>query len=417
MSENVEEKDSTKGKGVLKESRNEVSLIEKLHQRSIVHFINEIDWEKGSPTPFVVEFDPTTICNLACPDCISRDLLNQGFISRKRIHELTKEMVDAGVRAVVLIGGGEPLAHPEIGWVIEYFGKNNVHIGITTNGLLIDRYIDCIAEYANWVRVSVDAATSDTFNRIRTSPSGVSMFGKVIENMTNLAKVKSGKLGYSFMIYSEGEFDKSDSAGTNKGKEKSRFIPSGLDESGFIKPDNDRPFSNVSEIYQAALLAKEIGCDYYEIKPMYNIHHFAINQREELISRTKQEIEQALSLADDSFRVFQATKLHHTLNGEENIEPKDYTRCAVAQLRTLVTPSGTYVCPYFRGRDDKNLGDARKIPFLDMWHGELRAKVIDELDPSKDCKMHCIRHDSNLILEEMIEGKEIEIIDDFDLFI
>ncbi|MFC1497421.1 radical SAM protein [Verrucomicrobiota bacterium] len=396
--------------------KSEVSLTEKLRQRSLVDYLKQINWGKGSSNPWVVEFDPTTICNLACPDCISRDLLNKGFFSRKRVRELVKEMVDAGVKAVVLIGGGEPLAHPEIGWVIEYLGQNDVHVGITTNGLLIGRYIDCIAKYANWVRVSVDAATSDTFNRIRTSPSGVSVFNKVIENMKKLAKIKSGKLGYSFMIYSEGEFDKSDSCKKNR-KEEPGLIPSGIDETGFVKPDNDRPFSNVSEIYQAALLAKEIGCDYYEVKPMYNIHHFAISQREDLISMVKEQIEQALLLEDDNFRVLQATKLKNTLSGESSVEQKDYTRCAVAQLRTLVTSNGTYICPYFRGRDDKELGNVKEMSFQDMWHGEQRRKVMDKLDPSLDCKMHCIRHDSNLILEDMIKGKEAEVVDDFDRFI
>ena len=384
-----------------RKTQGQLNLIAKLHQRSVAVRVNEIDWKRGSSAPMVVEFDPTTACNLACPDCISRDLLNQGFFGRKRIRELTREMVDAGVKAVVLIGGGEPLAHPEIGWVIEYLGESNVQIGITTNGLLIDRYIDCIAKYASWVRVSMDAATPDTFQRIRPSYSGRSEFGKAVENMKTLAKIKTGKLGYSFMIYSQGEFDKNDSEGSQ-----------------LINIDDDQKFSNVSEIYQGAVLAKEIGCDYYEVKPMYNIDHFSIIHRKELMKQAKGLIKQSLALEGDGFKVLQAAKLHHILNGESNIEPKDYTRCAVSQLRTLVTPSGTYVCPYFRGRGDKNIGNVSKDSFMDMWHGEQRAKVMDQLDPSKDCRMHCIRHNSNMFLEDMIAGKgKGETIEDFDLFI
>ena len=167
---------------------NQLSLLKKLQQKTIVKRINEIDWNTTSKAPTVVEFDPTTACNLVCPDCISRDLLNQGFFSRDRIKQLTKEIVDAGVKAVVLIGGGEPLAHPEIGWVIEYLGKNGVQIGITTNGLLIERNMDVIAKYASWVRVSMDAATSDTYKRIRPSRSGESMFDEAIRIMKNLRK-------------------------------------------------------------------------------------------------------------------------------------------------------------------------------------------------------------------------------------
>ena len=125
-------------------------------------------------------------------------------------------------------------------------------------------------------------------------------------------------------------------------------------------------FSNVSEIYQGAVLAKEIGCDYYEVKPMYNIDHFSIIHRKELMKQAKGLIKQSLALEGDGFKVLQAAKLHHILNGESNIEPKDYTRCAVSQLRTLVTPSGTYVSPYFRGRGDKNIGNVSKGTDLEV---------------------------------------------------
>ncbi len=379
-----------------KTQTHQLNLIKKLHQSSVAKRVAEIDWTVGAKAPMVVEFDPTTACNLACPDCISRDLLNQGFFSRDRIQDLTKEMVDAGVRGVILIGGGEPLAHPKIGWVIDYLGRNGVAIGLTTNGLLIDRYQEGIAQYVDWVRVSMDAATADTFQRIRPSISGKSMFGKVVENMRNLAPVKRGTLGYSFMIYSEGKFESEKDPVANR----------------------VGGFSNVSEIYQGAELARDIGCDYFEIKPMYDINHFSIVQERALMATAIEQSDQALGLADENFRVLCATKLHHILRGDGNIEHKDYRRCAVAELRTLVTPSGTYVCPYFRGRQDKNIGDLRKQSFSDMWHGEQRKEVMSKLDPSKDCRMHCIRHESNLILERMIRGEsEADVIDDYDPFI
>jgi sulfatase maturation enzyme AslB (radical SAM superfamily) len=377
-----------------------LNLKTKLQQKTVVDAIHSIDWDKGSSAPFVVELDPTTACNLACPDCISRDLLNQGYFSRERMREITEELVDAGVKAVVLIGGGEPLAHPEIGWVIKHLAENNVQIGITTNGLLIDRYMDIIAEHVSWVRVSMDSATSETYNHYRPSPSGRSMFDRAIDNMERLAKIKQGNLGYSFLILTDGTFDPENS----EAKQQS--------------PQSN--FSNVPEIYKGAVLAKTIGCDYYEIKPSYDIHHFSIEHRKELMSTARTLIDQSKSLEDSTFKVLEATKLRHVLNGEPNIEPKNYNRCAVSQLRTLVTPSGVYVCPYFRGNNDKKIGDLQKVSFKTMWHSEMRNKVMRDLDPSTDCKFHCIRHDSNIHLENAIaqnSDSDIEPINDFDLFI
>ncbi len=374
-------------------SAHQLNLKYKLHQRSIVKHLRDIDWKKGSEAPWVVEFDPTTACNLACPDCISRDLLNQKSFSKDRVRDLVREMVDAGVKAVVLIGGGEPLAHSEIGWVIEYFGKNNVKLGLTTNGLLIDKHLDVIAPYMDWTRVSMDAGTSETFRRIRPNHANKSEFDRAVKNMRALAAAKKGKLGYSFMIYSEGKFDPSN-------------------------PVPQTPFSNISEVYIAAQLAKEIGCDYFEIKPMYDINHYSIGQKQEFVEEAKTLITKALELEDGKFRILQALKLKAVLNGEPNVEPKSYTRCAVSQLRTLVTPSGVYVCPYFRGRADKKIGDVMDSSFQDMWAGKSRAGVMEKLNPSVDCRMHCIRNDSNLALEEMIKGQmPTDLVDDFDFFI
>jgi len=52
-----------------------------------------------------------------------------------------------------------------------------------------------------------------------------------------------------------------------------------------------------------------------------------------------------------------------------------------------------------------------------MWHGSQRKAVINQLNPSKDCSMHCIRHESNQTIERWIAGGFPLPGDDFDLFI
>ena len=87
----------------------ELALSNKLRQVSVVERIAEIKAGKR-PAPWVVELDPTSACNLACHGCISADLLNQGGFTRERLVSLAHEIVEAGVKAVILIGGGEPMA-------------------------------------------------------------------------------------------------------------------------------------------------------------------------------------------------------------------------------------------------------------------------------------------------------------------
>jgi MoaA/NifB/PqqE/SkfB family radical SAM enzyme len=377
-----------------------LDLRSKLEQHSVIRYLKSVDWDKSSRTPFVVELDPTSMCNLACPDCISGTLLNQDEIPSERLLALTDEMITAGVGAVILIGGGEPMMHPAIGGVIRKLGEADVKIGITTNGLYLKKYLDLTAEHASWVRVSMDAGTNDTFNRIRPSKVGKSLFSTAIKNMEAFARVKHGKLGFSFMIFNEGDF----------GFKGIPIKGGSIDHLKHIR-------TNVHEIYIAAKLARDIGCDYFEVKPMYDVNHYAIIQPTELTRIVDEQVAMAKELETDTFKVLEATKLWAALHGESNLEPKEYKRCAVTQVRTLITPSGVYVCPYFRGSEHKKIGNILHQSFDQMWHGPQRAQVIGHLDPSRDCAMHCIRHESNQTIERWLKGGFPLPCDDFDLFV
>lgn len=388
-----------------------IRVVDKLNQKPILRHLKSIDWGNTSEAPYIVEFDPTTQCNLACPDCISGALLNQDEFSNDRVIALTREMIAAGVKGVILIGGGEPMAHPRIGQVIQLLGENNVAIGITTNGLYLKKHMDVVARFANWVRVSVDAGSGRTFQRIRPSKVGDSLFDDVISNMAAYARVKPKDriLGYSFMVYSDGNYGfKGVRVKNVKAAEK-------------IAQCRQDVVTNVGEIYQAAKIAKDIGCDYIEIKPMYDVNHFSVLQTQLIADIVEEQLDKAKALESEDFQVIEAIKLRASLRGESNFEPKPYDRCAVAQLRTLITPSGVYVCPYFRGVEQKKIGEVMNASLLEMWKGERRKEIMQRLDPSKDCPMHCIRHDSNLHIEHLIkngfEVVEEDVRDDYDPFI
>ena len=177
-----------------------LSLADKLHQPDVQSRIKSIFIKKEKTGPWVIELDPTTACNLACHDCISANLLNQGGIEPQRLLKLADEFKEVGVKAVVLIGGGEPMAHKEFGKLVEAFAARDIHIGVTTNGTLIQRYLDVCADNVSWLRVSVDAGSSKVFQEFRPHASGKSQFDLVISNMKSLAKKKKGILGYSFLL-------------------------------------------------------------------------------------------------------------------------------------------------------------------------------------------------------------------------
>lgn len=371
-----------------------MNLTNKLHQKFVIDKIKEIEFQKNSKGPLIVELDTTEACDMACPGCISEEMMVAGNkLTSDRLMKLAEELKDVDVKGIVLIGGGEPLAHPAIGTFMDYLGQNDISIGITTNGSFIHKHMNTIAKYSSWTRVSMDAATNNMFSKLRPTKSGGSKFNMIVESMRELAKVKKGKLGFSFLIRTEIE---------------------GLNV-----------VSNIDEIYDAALLARDIGCDYFEVKPSYNYQgnsvHSLVQHKAEKMEQAKKEISRLTELVTDDFSIVKAITLDASLEGAQVEQTKKYTSCPATELRTLITPSGVFVCPYWRGKDQFSVGDIMNDSFQDIWASQKRAKIQQWLDPSIHCPFNCLRHDTNLevfkIIEEIKEGKKVEVVKDFDRFI
>lgn len=368
-----------------------MNIIDKLHQDFVVDKIKNTDWNKGTSGPLVVELDTTEVCNLACPGCISEDLVeNSTSFSRERLLQIGQELFEIGVKAVILIGGGEPLAHPAVGELIAYLGQHDIHVGITTNGYFIGRYLDVIGPYSSWTRVSMDAATKETFDRLRPSKDGKSKFDEIVQNMRDLAKVKKGKLGFSYLIRTEAD--------------------------GFGIE------SNIHEIYDAAVLARDIGCDYFEVKPSYSyaggVNHALVKHNPARMEEAKKEISRLNELETDQFKITKAINLEDSLNCVDQEQDKEYHFCPMGHLRTLVCPSGVYVCPYWRGKEPFRIGNARETSIEQIWNSERRKQVMEFTDPATVCNFHCLRHQSNVDVIEMIhkDKDQINCTAEFDRF-
>ena len=85
-----------------------MDLTNKFYQDLVLQRIANTDWVKGNSSPLVVELDPTAACDLACLGCISEDLTSVGNrFTDDRLLRLGEEFIECGVKAVILIGGGE----------------------------------------------------------------------------------------------------------------------------------------------------------------------------------------------------------------------------------------------------------------------------------------------------------------------
>lgn len=349
----------------------ELSFLEKLLQSSLRPQLEEYLKRRTLSGPLVVEFDPTTVCNFDCPECISIELLNNGAITLERAFELLTEFQGCGVKGIIFIGGGEPLVHSGIAGMLVHASNLGMSVGLTTNGSLIHRYKEVIAEYVNWTRISIDAATPETFAIFRPSSIKCSFF-KVLSNAANLAKSKRGKMGYSFLMIERARSD------------------------GTI-------VTNCHEILAAAMLAREIGFDYFEFKPMVDKFHHLTPFSDKAKRLMVGQLQGLQDLNSETFRIIYPKSVDHLLKSRLLDQPKDYTRCPSIELRTVVTPNGIYPCPYKRGCQKYALGKP-STKFDDLWPSEERRLRADRINPSLDCRFYCIRHEMNVFLNTLSQS-------------
>ena len=61
-----------------------------------------------------------------------------------------------------------------------------------------------------------------------------------------------------------------------------------------------------------------------------------------------------------------------SIKGVTEKQYKDYNVCPATYLRTLITPKGIFVCPYWRAKSKFMLGDVNKTSFKEVWRGKKR---------------------------------------------
>lgn len=112
----------------------------------------------------------TERCNLRCFYCMPEEGIElrdkAEFMSAEELVHIAKIFVDLGVTKIRLTGG-EPLIKKNAASIIRELGKLPVELAITTNAVVVDRFIDVFKETGiKSVNVSLDSLEEDRFNAI-----------------------------------------------------------------------------------------------------------------------------------------------------------------------------------------------------------------------------------------------------------
>lgn len=121
--------------------------------------------------PVKVGFEPTTYCNLRCPECPSglrsftRDTgLADLTLFRSAVDQLQRELV-----YLLLYFQGEPYLHPHFLEMVSYARTRNLYVATSTNGHYLSeaKARETVASGLSEVIVSVDGATQATYEAYR----------------------------------------------------------------------------------------------------------------------------------------------------------------------------------------------------------------------------------------------------------
>lgn len=112
----------------------------------------------------------TERCNLRCLYCMPAEGIplrpRSEFMSKIEIIEIAKTFVQLGVKKIRLTGG-EPLVRKDTKEIIEGLSQLPVELAITTNGILVDAFIDTFISCGlKTVNVSLDSLKKEKFNTI-----------------------------------------------------------------------------------------------------------------------------------------------------------------------------------------------------------------------------------------------------------
>ena len=101
------------------------------------------------------------------------------FMTSEEVIAIAKTFVEMGVKKIRLTGG-EPLIKKDVANVIKQLGELPVELSITTNAVLVDKFIDVFKQAGiKSINVSLDSLDESSFNQI----SRRNYFDKIKENI------------------------------------------------------------------------------------------------------------------------------------------------------------------------------------------------------------------------------------------
>ena len=355
-----------------------------MHKARLTDYVKQVkrddyEWNtlKGI-IPITMEMDITNICSHRCPLCAGHRLPNSKGeqlysvagsgeqIPTTRGIDYIRQMASAGVKSLIFTGGGEPTVHAGLETLIVEAKKQGLDIGLITHGgLLHKKDMESLVENCTWIRVSIDAATSEEYQKCH----GVNeREWKIVWNnlkelsvISRSSKNEGATIGAAFL--------------TNK--------------------------ENSYEFLQFASLAKEAHVHYVQARPYHS--SVAFNPMPVILEAKRK-------LDTDDFKVLASTQKYNLIRDDGTVEDRTYSYCHISQFASVICANEkVYVCCHHRNLDGFCIGDMRKDSFREIMKRQYRASINSSINVKKCISLCRGDYVNRLVQETLQEENETEI--------
>ncbi len=292
--------------------------------------------------PFTVSIEPTTACNLKCPECpsglraFSRPTGNlKADFFKKTIDELRRELL-----YLIFYFQGEPYINPKFLDMVKYANDNGIYTITSTNGHFLndENSKKTIESGLDRMIISVDGTTQEVYENYRKEGKleNVLMGARNIVKWKKKMNSKTPHIIFQFLV---------------------------------VRPNEHQ----IPEIYR---LAEEIGVDEVKLK---TAQVYDYENGNDLIP------------LNDKYARYRKNE-----SGKYEVKNELLNHCWKLWHACVITWDGLVVPCCFDKDATHRLGDLKKESFLELWEGKpyqnFRTQLLkgrDQIDICKNCTEGC----------------------------
>ncbi len=332
-------------------------------------------WKRGDWfAPLHMEISLTNVCNQHCTFCYIDWSHGKIQMNSSTVCQLVRDAKKIGIKSALIAGEGEPTVNKAYLDAIDTAGEVGLDIALNTNLVHVtSEEIQRFLPKLSWMRVSFQSPNKSSYAAIHRCPEF--HFDKAVNNIKEAVRRKKQdnlevKIGIQQVL---------------------------IDENG-------------GTVFDLASLAKELGVDYWVVKPCHphDLNKSGFKTIGDLVEKFKDQLIRAEKLTDSNFR---AEVRWNFLKEAE--QPRSYKQClGVPFIIQITSDGGVYTCYPLSNKEEHCYGNLNEQGIEKILKSQKFIDTVNYVENKVDvskCMPTCRQHNVNKYLWELREETPLHV--------